>query len=335
MDAEERFIGIDVAKAKLDIAVAPSGERWTIPNDVTGLPMLAAQLQRLGPRLVVLEASGGYERLAVSALAGSGLPVAVVNPRQVREFGRAMGILAKTDAIDAGILAAFAQRVRPPIRALRGEWAMHLDGLLARRRQLVEMSVSEQHRLEGLPRALHGPVRRHILWLKRQLAAVDLELQSELRTHPVWAAKYALLRSAPGVGPLVAATLLIELPELGQLSRQEVAALVGVAPLNRDSGTRRGQRRIWGGRAQVRAALYMGALVAMRCEPSMRVFYDRLRQGGKPAKVALTACSRKLLTRLNAMLRREVPWRTATLSRSPDPKTVAATSSISGGIATG
>lgn len=302
------FIGIDVAKATLDVASLPDGETWTVTNDEQGLSGLVPRLVALAPALVVLEATGGFETLAASALAQAGLPVAIVNPRQVRDFAKAMGRLAKTDSLDAAMLAEFAQRVRPEPRRLPDEAAQLLESLLTRRRQIIEMLTAEKNRL-GFAR---GPVRRgitqHIRWLEKRLAEVDSDLQDAVAASPLYQAKADLLRSVPGVGSVTAMTLLASLPELGQLSRHQIAALVGVAPLNRDSGTLRGKRMVWGGRAPVRAALYMAVLVGIKHNPVLRTFHDRLRAAGKPLKVAATACMRKLLTILNAMLKPQRPW---------------------------
>lgn len=302
------YIGIDVSKATLDVASLPDGESWTVTNDEQGLAELTPRLMALAPLLVVMEATGGFEMLAAIALAKATLPVAVVNPRQVRDFAKAMGQLAKTDALDAGMLANFAQRVRPVPRPLPDEAAQLLDSLLTRRRQIVEMLTAETNRL-GFAR---GPVKRdisqHIRWLEKRLTEVDGDLQEAVAASPLYQAKSDLLRSVPGVGPVTALTLLATLPELGQLSRHQIAALVGVAPLNRDSGTMRGKRMVWGGRAPVRAALYMAALVGLKHNPVLRVFYERLRAAGKPFKVAATACMRKLLTILNAMLHQNRRW---------------------------
>jgi transposase len=303
------FVGIDVAKATLEVAVRPTGERWQLANEDAALPPLVARLRAFAPTLVVLEATGGFEHALVAVLAAAGLPVVVANPRQVRDFARATGQLAKTDAIDAQILALFAERVGPGPRPLPDEAAQALDAVLTRRRQLLEMLGAERNRL-GFARA---PVRRgitqHIRWLERQLADVDQDLGQRIKQSPVWRTQDNLLQSVPGVGPVLSRTLLGELPELGRLTRKEIAALVGVAPLARDSGTLRGKRVVWGGRAPVRAVLYMGALVAMRWNPVIRRFYQRLRAAGKPAKVALTACMRKLLVILNAMMRTGTRWR--------------------------
>jgi len=302
------YIGIDVSKATLDIAALPDGESWTVTNDDQGLAELTPHLVALAPVLIVLEATGGYEMLPALTLAKAGLPIAVVNPRQVRDFAKAMGQLAKTDALDAGILAAFAQRVRPAPRPLPDEAAQLLDSLLTRRRQLIEMLTAEKNRL-GVAR---GPVKRdigqHIRWLEKRLADVDGDLQDAVAASPLYQAKADLLRSVPGIGPVTTLTLLASLPELGHLSRHQIAALVGVAPMNRDSGTLRGKRMVWGGRAPVRAVLYMAALVGLKHNPILRMFYDRLRAAGKPFKVAVTACMRKLLTILNAMLHQNRRW---------------------------
>ncbi|MBA3497098.1 MAG: IS110 family transposase [Gemmatimonadales bacterium] len=308
------FVGIDVAKATLDVAVRPSGECWQLANEATALLSLIARLQALEPTLVVLEATGGFEHAVVAALAAVALPVVVANPRQVRDFARATGQLAKTDVIDAQTLALFAERVRPAPRPLPDEAAQALDAVLTRRRQLLEMLTAERNRL-GFARApVARRIRTHVRWLQRELADVDRDLGRLIEQSPVWRAQDDLLQSVPGVGPIVSRTLLGELPELGRLTRKQIAALVGVAPLARDSGTRRGRRLIWGGRAPVRAVLYMGALVATRWNPVIRAFYQRLRAAGKPAKVALVACMRKLLTILNAMARSGTTWRHSALA---------------------
>ena len=300
------YVGIDVSKAELEVAVG--GEAWTIPNDESGIETLLQRLSERTPDLVVLEATGGYETAAVASLAEAGLPVVVANPRQVRDFARATGKLAKTDRIDARVLALFAERIRPQVRALPDEEAQELTALLARRRQLIEMMVAEKHRVTMAPKTVRKGIRQHIEWLKRQLKSVDSDLERRIKESPVWRAKEDLLRSVPGVGPVVSRTLIGDLPELGRLSRREIAALAGVAPLNRDSGTLRGKRMVWGGRRTVRVALYMAALTASQRNPVIREFYERLRERGKPPKVALTACMRKLLVILNAMVRDGVPW---------------------------
>ena len=309
------FIGIDVAKAQLDVAVRPTGEHWTVPQTEAGVADLVARLQPLAPTLIVLEATGGLERLASAALAAAGLPVAVVNPRQVRDFAKATGRLAKTDRLDAQVLAHFAEAVRPQPRPVPEEQAQLLSAQLARRRQLVEMLTAEKNRLGTAPRPVRQRIQTHIAWLEQELRAVEDDLSTTLRASPVWREQDDLLRSVPGVGPVVSLTLLAELPELGTLNRKQIAALVGVAPLNRDSGTLRGRRTVWGGRARVRAVLYLAALVATRHNPVLRAFYDRLRAAGKPPKVALTACMHKLLLILNALLKHRTPcpWSPATL----------------------
>jgi transposase len=304
------FIGIDVAKAQLDIAIRPSGERWAVPNDAGDIMTLVERLQALHPALIVLEATGGWERAVTSALATAGLPVVVVNPRQVRDFARATGQLAKTDALDARALAHFADVIRPTPRPLPDAQTQELRALLGRRQQLVVMRTAEQNRLTGPSTRLITDIEAHITWLNASIATLDNDLEILLRASPVWRANDDLLQSAPGIGPVCARTLLLELPELGTLNRQQIAALVGVAPLNCDSGTLRGRRTIWGGRAHVRTVLYMGTLVATRYNPRIKAFYQRLLAAGKLKKVALTACMHKFLTILNAMLKHRTPWQT-------------------------
>jgi transposase len=302
------FVGIDVAKAQLDIALRPTGERWALTNDDAGIAVLVPRLQAIAPQLIVLEATGSYQRAVVAALAAAGLPVAVVNPRQARDFAKATGQLAKTDALDARALAHFAEAVRPMPRPLPDTQADELRALLARRRQLVTMRTAEQNRLGSAPPRLQPDIQAHITWLNTRLTTLDDDLDTTLRASPVWREREELLRSVPGIGPVCARTLLLDLPELGTLNRQRLAALVGVAPLNRDSGTLRGRRTTWGGRAHVRATLYMSTLVAVRYNPVFKAFYERLRAAGKAAKLALTACMRKLLTILNAMVKHHAPW---------------------------
>lgn len=302
------FSGIDVSKHRLDVALRPGGERWSVPNDPAGIDDLVDRLGAARPALTMLEATGGFETAAVAALAQAGLAVVVANPRQVRDFARATGQLAKTDRIDAGILALFAERVRPEVRPLPSKEAQILDALLTRRRQILQMLTAEKNRLGFAPAPVQPGIKKHIRWLERQLADVDADLERRVHQSPAWRAKENLLRSVPGIGPVVSRTLLAELPELGRLNRKEIAAIVGVAPLARDSGTLRGKRMVFGGRASVRAALYMAALVASRRNPTIRAFYDRLIAKGQPPKVALTACMRKLLTILNAIARTQRPW---------------------------
>ena len=305
------LIGIDVAKAELVIASRPSGERWTVANEEAGIRALVARLHQAKPELIVLEATGGYELVAVAALVSAGLPVVVANPRQVRDFAKATGQLAKTDLLDADILALYAERVRPPVRPLPDAQAQELDARLTRRRQLLEMLQAERNRLGQVfdrGKQVKKSLTAHITYLERELKRTDTELGDQVRQSPVWRVKDELLQSVPGVGRVVSFTLLAELPELGRLSRREIAKLVGVAPLSRDSGTLRGRRFVHGGRASVRAVLYMGALVATQCNVLIRAFYQRLLAAGKPKKLALVACMRKLLTILNMMLRTQRPW---------------------------
>jgi transposase len=267
---------------------------------------------------VILEATGGFELPLVGALLAAGLPVTVVNPRQVRDFARATGQLAKTDAIDARVLAHFGEAVRPELRPLPNEATRELAALVARRRQLIEMLTAEKNRLRLAARAVRRDIEQHIRWLERRLSDLDGNLAQQVRSSPNWRARDDLLQSVPGIGPVSSVTLLAQLPELGRLNRKEIAALVGVAPLNRDSGTLRGRRRVWGGRRHVRATLYMATLVATRCNPTIRSFYTRLLAAGKPKKLALTASMRKLLITLNAMLRNNVPWQPDQPLASPD-----------------
>jgi transposase len=309
MPSTTTVIGIDVSKAALDVAVRPSGQSWRTGNDPTGIAGLVEQAAALAPACVVLEATGGLERAATAALAAAGLPVAVVNPRQVRDFAKATGQLAKTDALDAAVLAHFAEAVRPAVRPLPDAAARALAEAVTRRQQLVEMLTAERNRLGSLSGHWRERALAHVAWLRQELAALEAELAQLIEASPVWWARERLLRSVPGVGPAVARTLIADLPELGTLDRKRLAALVGVAPLNRDSGSFRGRRGIWGGRARVRAALYMGALVATRYNPAIAAFYQRLLTAGKPKKVALVACMHKLLRILNALLRTNTPWR--------------------------
>jgi transposase len=311
MTPEQPWLGIDVAKAWLDVASSGEERVWRVSNDHAGITTLVADLVARAPQLVVLEATGGQETAVTAALVTAGVTVAVVNPRQVRDFARATGQLAKSDALDARVLALFAARVQPPPRPLPDVVAQELAALLARRRQLVEMRTAEQHRRPTLAARLRPALDAHVVWLSQQIAELDQELDRTLRASPVWREKEGLLRTIPGIGPVVARTLLGELPELGTLNRWEVAALAGVAPLNQDSGRHQGKRRTWGGRAPVRAALYMAAVTATRCNPTIRALYTRLRVAGKPAKVALVACMRKLLTIANAILRDATPWSAA------------------------
>jgi transposase len=301
------YVGIDVAKATLDVCTS-DGEVWQVANEDRALVPLRDRLTTLQPALVVLEATGSYEARAAALLAAAGLPVAVVNPRQVRQFARATGRLAKTDRIDARVLAHFAQAVQPEPRPLPDEAARELEALLTRRRQLRDMLISEQARLETALPVMRKEIQLHIGWLRRRLGKTNEDIDGTVRRSPVWRAKEDLLKSVPGVGDVTARTLIAFLPELGQLGPKQIAALVGVAPLNQDSGTLRGRRRIYAGRAGVRAALYMAALVASRHNPLLQAFHTRLRAAGKPPKVALVAVMHKLLTILNAILRDGRSW---------------------------
>jgi transposase len=307
---EPTVIGIDVSKAELVVAVHPSGETWTSATTPAAIDALVQRVVALAPQRLVVEATGGYERPVVAACAAAGVPVAVVNPRQVRALAQALGRTAKTDAIDATVLALFAAKVAPVARPVPDAATQALAALVTRRRQLLEMLHAEEQRLAQAPPT--GPVTRnlrtHIRWLRRQLDQVDGDLGTTIEASPVWRVHEDLLRSVPGIGPIVARTLLAELPELGQLDRRAIAALVGVAPFNRDSGQWRGRRAIWGGRAAVRRAIYMAALVAARHNATLRPFYHRLRAAGKPPKVALVAVMRKLLTIINAMVKHQAPW---------------------------
>ena len=303
------FVGIDVSKAQLDVAVRPEGPGFTVRNDELGMTTLVERMRELQPHLVVLEATGGLEVAVVGALAAASVPLVVANPRQVRDFAKATGQLAKTDRLDAQILARFADTVRPTPRALPETHTQELAAVLTRRRQLIDMLTAEKNRLGIAPKRVRKGIQAHITWLERRLAETDDDLSTTIQASPVWREKDDLLQSTPGVGRILSTTLLASLPELGTLDRKQIAALVGVAPFNCDSGMLRGKRIVRGGRASVRAALYMSALVAARYNPVIKAFYRRLRQAGKPAKVALTACMRKLLTILNAMVKHQTPWR--------------------------
>jgi transposase len=310
MNKPVTYVGIDVAKSWLDVAQCPEGQSQRLRNEQAHLGELVAQMSSLRPALIVLEATGGLEAPVAAALLEASLPVVVVNPRQVREFARATGRLAKTDAIDASVLARFAEAVKPDVRPLPDTATQELQALVRRRRQLVEMLTAEKTRQLRSSGRVKQAIDRHIQWLKRELDELDDGLDDLLRRSPVWRERDQLYRGTPGVGQVLSSTLLSELPELGSLNRRQIAALVGVAPLNRDSGLWRGRRQVWGGRAGVRSALYMGALVATRYNPQIKAFYARLLQAGKPKKVALTACMRKLLTMLNAMARDASAWQT-------------------------
>lgn len=302
-------VGIDVAKNRLDVVLRPAGEYLELENSDTDIRKLVRRLREEDLDLIVLEATGGLEQPAAAALALAGLPVAIVNPRQVRDFAKAVGRLAKTDRIDATILAHFAEAVRPEPRPLADEQARELSAIVLRRRQILAMITAEANRASTAVKAVRKRIESHLRWLRKELDRVNAELAQEVRQSPIWCEKDDLLQSVPGVGPVLSATLLADLPELGSLDRRSLAALVGVAPLNRDSGTLRGIRTTWGGRSGVRATLYMATLCATRYNPAIREFYERLVAAGKPTKVAITACMRKLLAILNAMIKHATPWR--------------------------
>jgi transposase len=308
------WVGIDVAKAWLDVAVGVTGPAWRAPSTAAGIEALVGRLRAARVVGVVVEATGGYEAALVAALQGAGVPVARVNPRQVRDFARATGRLAKTDRIDARVLAAYGRACTPAPAPVVAAAARDREALVARRRQLIELRTAESNRLLTAGPAVRDGIARHLAWLAQEIAALDREIDRATQADATCAATSALLRTAAGVGPVLAATLTALLPELGTLDRKRIAALVGVAPLNRDSGTRRGARAVWGGRAPVRAALYMPTLTAIRCNPTIRAFRDRLAAAGKPPKVVIVACMRKLLTVLNAMLRAQTAWRDTTLT---------------------
>jgi transposase len=301
-------VGIDISKARLDVALRPSGEPFSVTYDGNGIATVLARLSQWPPTRIVLEATGGLERPLLRALVDAALPVIVVNPRQVRDFAKATGRWAKTDALDAQVLARFAEVIQPVVRTLPDPQTEELAAVLARRRQVLAMQHAEQMRLDRATPSVHKRIVVHLRWLTAELARLDTDLDDRIHQSPVWREREDLLQSVPGIGPVMSRTVLAELPELGRLNRKQIAALVGVAPFNRDSGRLRGRRTIWGGRASVRRALYMAALVATRWNPVIRTFYQRLRTAGKSPKVALVAAMRKLLTILNAMVHHGTRW---------------------------
>lgn len=304
-----RVLGVDVSKASLDMAWSRDDKVQRLANDKAGIEAVVAKAHQLEVQRITVEASGGWQLPLVAALLHAGLPVVVVNPRQVREYARATGTLAKTDRIDARVLCAFTLAVQPPLRPLKDQQAEALSALLARRQQLLGMRTAEKNRLTlGATGLVRKNLKAHIKWLDRHLRDTDRELKQLIEASPAWQAKEDLLTSAPGIGNTTARVLIGQLPELGRLNHKQIAALAGLAPFNRDSGTLRGQRMIWGGRHEVRTALYMATVSAIRANPPIRDFYERLKSNGKPSKVALTACMRKLLVTLNAMLRDQIPW---------------------------
>jgi transposase len=309
MDTNSVFVGIDISKATLDVDSYPTGEPRRFVNDDASREELCEWLKTRTPTLIVMEASGGLEIPVAGLLAAAGLPVAVINPRQTRDFAKAIGVLAKTDAVDAIVLARFAQAVRPAVRALKSEEAQELEAVLTRRRQIVDMITAERNRQGNARARIAKQIKGHIAWLEKRLDEANDDLDRLIRKSPIWQHKSDLLTSVPGVGRVVATTLLAELPELGTLNRRQIGALVGVCPFSRDSGARRGKRLIWGGRSSVRAALYMAALCATRFNPVVRAFYQRLVGVGKHKKVAIVACMRKLLVTMNVMIRTDTSWK--------------------------
>jgi len=308
----EKFVGIDVSKGTLDIGIEPTGEALRVVYDDQGIAQVVKRLVAVGPTLIVMEATGGLEVRLASELAGKGLPLAVINPRQARDFARATGQLAKTDRVDAAVLAAFARAIRPRVRPLKDTDTRELDELLTRRRQLIEIRVQETLRLGTASKLPRKSLVAHIAWLDKRIADLDVDLTRRLRASDAWRAKDDLLQGIPGVGAVTSLTMLAKCPELGSLNRREIAALVGVAPLANDSGKHRGKRFIWGGRADVRAVLYMATVTAIRCNSVLKAFAERLKQAGKPAKVVIVACMRKLLTSMNAMVKNNAQWNAKT-----------------------
>ncbi len=302
------FIGIDVSSTALDVVVRPSGEYMSTANTDKGIDELIGKLNALKPELIVVEATGGLEINVVCKLRSAGLPIVAVNPRQVRDFAKATGELAKTDKIDAGVIAHFGEAVRPPVREVKDEDLQALNDALARRKQLVDMLTAEKNRLIRARGKMAKDISAHISWLEKRLGHIDDALKKQVKNNPIWCKKAEILQSVPGVGPVLSTTLIAALPELGKIGPKQIAALVGVAPFNHDSGKYRGRRLVWGGRRAVRDVLYMATLVAVRFNPVLNAFYNRLIQSGKKPKVALTACMRKLLTIVNAMLRDGVYW---------------------------
>jgi transposase len=302
------FVGVDVSKDSLDVAIGSQKDIITFANDQKGVDALVKKLSRIGPELTVFESTGGYELLATSSLAEAGLPVVIVNPRQVRNFAKATGILAKTDAIDARVIAHFAEAVKPNVRPLKDRETSELIALVTRRRQIIEMIVAEGNRLKLASKRNKKDIKDHIRWLEKRLDKIESDIGKMIQSSPIWRCKDDILQSVPGIGPITSASLICDLPELGVLSPKKIAMLAGLAPLNCDSGKFKGHRRIWGGRASVRSGLYMATLAATRCNPAIKGFYQRLTAVGKCHKVAITACMRKLLIIVNAMLRDQTLW---------------------------
>ncbi len=314
MGKSEIFVGIDVSEKLLEVAelgeAAELAEAkvWTAANEQSAIEELVKRLLTISPKLIVLEATGRLEMAAAGAMAAASLPVSIVNPRWVKNFSRASGIVAKTDKIDARVIARFADKMRPEPRPLKDEHTQELEALLTRRRQLVDMLTAEKNRFKRAQGPISDSIRTHILWLKQSLKEVDKNLNNSIKSSPLWCEKDEIIRSVPGVGPILSTTLLAGLPELGTLNRKKIAALVGVAPFNCDSGAFKGTRRTWGGRAPIRTVLYMATVAAIRCNAAIKVFHKRLIEAGKKPKVAITACMRKLLTILNSMVRNRTAW---------------------------
>lgn len=304
----EKFVGIDVSKGTLDVCIEPGGEVLHVEYDDTGIRQVVKRLVELAPTLIVVEATGGLEMRLAGELAAKSLPVAIINPRQARDFAKATGQLAKTDLVDAAILAAFARAIRPAVRPIKDADTRDLDDLVTRRRQLVDIRVQEMLRMGTASKVQKKSLTAHITWLDKRIANLDDDLTKRLRASDAWRTKDDLLRGIPGVGAITSLTMLAKCPELGNLNRREIAALTGVAPLAKDSGKHRGKRFIWGGRADVRAVLYMATVSAIRSNSSIKAFAVRLKQAGKPAKVVIVACMRKLLTIMNSMVKNNTPW---------------------------
>ncbi|WWX24697.1 IS110 family transposase [Candidatus Dehalogenimonas loeffleri] len=304
----ESFVGIDISKATIDVAVHENKEHWTFTNDENGIKKLANLMRKVSPSLIVMESTGSYEVAATYELSARGFSVAVVNPRHIRDFARSTGLLAKTDGLDARVIARFAATIKPSPRILPDEDTQKLAAIMARRRQVVAMLTAEKNRLGQANHTVKERIKQHISWLEQELDDINKESGSMIESNTEWKEKSDIMQSVPGVGPNLSLTLLSDMPELGNLNRKEIAALCGLAPFNRDSGQRRGQRSIWGGRSSVRAAIYMAAFSAVRWNPLLREFYQRLVDSGKRRKVALVACMRKLLCILNAMLKNRTVW---------------------------
>ena len=302
------YVGVDVCKDSLDVAIGLEKHIITFTNVQKGVDAFIKKLSRIGPELIVFESTGGYERLATSSLVEAGLPVVIVNPRQVRDFAKAAGILAKTDAIDARVIARFAAAIKPDVRHLKDHDTLELTALVTRRRQIIEMVVAENNRLKLANKRSEKDIMTHIRWLKKRLDKIESDIDKMIQSSPIWRCKADILQSVPGIGPITSASLICDLPELGVLSPKKIAMLAGLAPLNCDSGKFKGRRRIWGGRASVRSGLYMATMAAIRCNPAIKEFYQRLTAAGKCHKVAATACMRKLLIIANAMLRDQMLW---------------------------